>query len=88
MRYGILARDALGYPLDFILTAANVSGFDQARPLLRHYLWPKGHGKPDASAGGGHHDFQLLFKTSRTVSLSIPGSFRYDAIDINERQGN
>lgn len=33
-----LACDALGYPLGFILTAANVSDFDQAKPLLRTYL--------------------------------------------------
>ena len=30
-----LASDALGYPLGFILTGANVSDFDQAKPLLR-----------------------------------------------------
>ena len=33
-----LACDALGYPLGFILTGANVSDFDQAKPLLRAYL--------------------------------------------------
>lgn len=35
-----LACDALGYPLGFILTGANVSDFDQAAPLLRRYLRP------------------------------------------------
>jgi len=33
-----MAADALGYPLGFILTGANVSVFDQAIPLLRQYL--------------------------------------------------
>lgn len=33
-----LACEALGYPLGFILTGANVSDFDQASPLLRSYL--------------------------------------------------
>ncbi|MBC8002660.1 MAG: IS5 family transposase [Opitutaceae bacterium] len=35
-----LACDALGYPLGFILTGANVSDFDQAKPLLRDHLQP------------------------------------------------
>ncbi len=35
-----LACDALGYPLGFILTGANVSDFDQATPLLRAHLRP------------------------------------------------
>lgn len=35
-----LACDALGYPLGFILTGANVSDFDQAAPLLRAHLRP------------------------------------------------
>lgn len=35
-----LAGDALGYPLGFILTGANVSDFDQAKPLLRLFLQP------------------------------------------------
>lgn len=35
-----LACDALGYPLGFILTGANVSDFDQAQPLLRAHLRP------------------------------------------------
>ena len=35
-----LAGDALGYPLGFILTGANVSDFDQAKPLLRLHLQP------------------------------------------------
>lgn len=33
-----LACDALGYPLGFLLTAANVSDYDQAKPLLKKYL--------------------------------------------------
>jgi transposase len=33
-----LACDALGYPLGFILTGANVSDYDQGRPLLRDHL--------------------------------------------------
>lgn len=33
-----MACDALGYPLGFILTGANVSDFDQAQPLLRAHL--------------------------------------------------
>ncbi len=33
-----LACDALGYPLGFILTGANVSDFDQCKPLLRSHL--------------------------------------------------
>lgn len=33
-----MACDALGYPLGFILTGANVSDFDQAKPLLKRYL--------------------------------------------------
>ena len=35
-----MACDALGYPLGFILTGANVSDFDQAKPLLKRYLKP------------------------------------------------
>lgn len=35
-----LACDALGYPLGFILTGANVSDFDQCKPLLREHLRP------------------------------------------------
>ena len=35
-----MACDALGYPLGFILTAANVSDFDQAKPLIHSYLRP------------------------------------------------
>lgn len=35
-----LAADALGYPLGFILTGANVSDFDQCKPLLRSHLRP------------------------------------------------
>jgi transposase len=35
-----LACDALGYPLGFILTGANVSDFDQAKPLLKSHLKP------------------------------------------------
>ena len=35
-----MAADALGYPLGFILTGANVSDFDQCAPLLRRYLRP------------------------------------------------
>ncbi len=35
-----LACDALGYPLGFILTGANVSDFDQCKPLLKSYLRP------------------------------------------------
>ena len=38
-----LACDALGYPLGFILTGANVSDFDQAKPLLRSHLRPRAH---------------------------------------------
>ena len=38
-----LASDALGYPLGFILTGANVSDFDQAKPLLRDHLHPGAH---------------------------------------------
>jgi len=33
-----MTADALGYPLGFILTGANVSDFDQAIPLIRKYL--------------------------------------------------
>lgn len=36
-----LACDALGYPLGFILTGANVSDFDQCLPLLRTHLRPQ-----------------------------------------------
>jgi transposase len=35
-----LACDALGYPLGFILTGANVSDFDQCKPLLKSWLKP------------------------------------------------
>lgn len=35
-----MACDALGYPLGFILTGANVSDFDQAKPLLKANLRP------------------------------------------------
>ena len=38
-----LACDALGYPLGFILTGANVSDFDQAKPLLRSHLRSGAH---------------------------------------------
>src|SRR5207248_2841002 len=37
-----LAADALGYPLGFILSGANVSDFDQCPPLLRAWLAPGG----------------------------------------------
>ena len=33
-----MACDALGYPLGFILTGANVSDFDQCKPLLKAHL--------------------------------------------------
>jgi transposase len=36
-----MATDALGYPLGFILTGANVSDFDQCKPLIRKHLMPK-----------------------------------------------
>ena len=42
-----MACDALGYPLGFILTGANVSDFDQAKPLLRRYLQPNAHAMMD-----------------------------------------
>jgi transposase len=32
------ACDALGYPLGFLLTGANVSDYDQAKPLLKKHL--------------------------------------------------
>jgi len=35
-----MACDALGYPLSFILTGANTSDFDQAKPLLKRHLKP------------------------------------------------
>ena len=35
-----LAVDALGYPLGFILTGAEVADFHQARPLMKTYLRP------------------------------------------------
>ena len=38
-----LACDALGYPLGFILTAANVADCDQAQPLLRRHLQKGAH---------------------------------------------
>jgi transposase len=38
-----MACDSLGYPLGFILTGANVSDFDQAKPLLARYLRPNCH---------------------------------------------
>jgi transposase len=38
-----MASDALGYPLGFILTGANVSDCDQAQPLLRALLQPQAH---------------------------------------------
>ncbi len=37
------ACDALGYPLGFILTGANVSDFDQAKPLLKANLKAGSH---------------------------------------------
>jgi transposase len=36
-----LACDALGYPPGFILTGANVSDYDQCKPLLRAHLNPR-----------------------------------------------
>ena len=38
-----LACDALGYPLGFLLTGANVSDYDQCKPLLGAYLKPCAH---------------------------------------------
>lgn len=35
-----MACDALGYPLGFILTGANVSDFDQCKPLLQRRFSP------------------------------------------------
>lgn len=35
-----LACDALGYPLGFILTGANVADIDQAKPLVRTHVRP------------------------------------------------
>ena len=37
------ACDALGYPLGFIITGANVSDFDQAKPLIKAYLQAGSH---------------------------------------------
>jgi transposase len=37
------ACDALGYPLGFIITGANVSDFDQAKPLLNAHLKAGSH---------------------------------------------
>ncbi len=42
-----MACDALGYALGFILTGANVSDFDQAKPLLRRHLRPNAHAMMD-----------------------------------------
>jgi transposase len=42
-----MACDALGYPLGFILTGANVSDFDQAKPLIKRYLKPNCYGIMD-----------------------------------------
>lgn len=42
-----MACDALGYPLGFILTGANVSDFDQAKPLIKRYLQPNCYGIMD-----------------------------------------
>lgn len=36
-----MACDALGYPLGFIITGANVADFDQAKPLLQKHLREK-----------------------------------------------
>ena len=36
-----LACDALGYPKGFLLTAANVSDYDQCKPLLHAHLKPQ-----------------------------------------------
>ena len=36
------ASDALGYPLGFIVTAANVNDYDQCKPLLAKHLKPRG----------------------------------------------
>jgi transposase len=36
-----MTSDALGYPLGFILTGANVADCDQAAPLLKAHLQPK-----------------------------------------------
>ena len=38
-----LACDALGYPLGLLLTGANVSDYDQCKPLLRAYLKPQAY---------------------------------------------
>lgn len=38
-----MACDALGYPLGFILTGANVSDFDQCKPLIRQHLAAQSH---------------------------------------------
>jgi len=44
-----MAADALGYPLGFILTGANVSDFDQAKPLIHKYLKPNAYAIMDKS---------------------------------------
>ena len=42
-----MACDALGYLLGFILTGANVSDFDQAKPPLKAHLRPGAHALMD-----------------------------------------
>ncbi len=48
-----MACDALGYALGFILTGANVSDFDQAKPLLRRHLRPNAHAMMDKGCATG-----------------------------------
>jgi len=45
-----MTADALGYPLGFVLTGANVSDFDQAKPLIRKYLKPNAYAIMDKGA--------------------------------------
>jgi len=42
-----LACDALGNPLGFLLTGANVSDYDQCKPLLRAHFKPQAYAITD-----------------------------------------
>ncbi|HEY0966442.1 MAG TPA: IS5 family transposase [Opitutaceae bacterium] len=74
-----LACDALGYPLGFILTGANVSDYDQALPLLRSYLRPgayvlmdKGYDSDAIRAYVNQHGGVAVIAVNSSRSLKPP----------------
>jgi transposase len=74
-----LACDALGYPLGFILTGANVSDFDQCKPLLNKHLkagsaaiMDKGYDSNDIRACVNQHGATAVIAPNASRSQKPP----------------